>query len=620
MPGLAAATLRPLLEGAGITTDVLHGHTLFPWTDTARSVLEAFSGYLFVPAMTPTVDRGALADRLLERYRRNLSVDGLRCDDREATWERLDVDPEALRRSFLADMTRAEICVDRIVEWVLAGSYEVVGFSCTFEQQLPAAVAVARRLRRERPDLRLALGGATCFEEQGDGLAASFPEFDAICHTEGEAVAVPLVRALLDRTRLSAVPGIAWRDAAGTLRRRSAPPVLQALDTLPVPDYRAFIAQFAASEWADKARPRLLFEASRGCWWGQKHLCTFCGLNPEGLGYRHKSPARLERELFELVERYPDAELLHATDNILPMGYIDTVLARLGDRARLDGPTTPMAFMVKSNLRRDQLQTIRDAGIGAIQAGVESLHDEILANMDKGATVATQLQLLKWASEVGISVSYNLIIRNPGDSPEHYREIAALIPFVKHLAPPTGVTPMMLSRFSRYFQTPERWGIANVRPHEHYRDLWPEDGIDLDRIAYESAFDHPMLDDAELTGAARELIAALERWIAEHRPDQAHWSDLEAGVLIADNRGEAPRADAITGMAADLFRTLDSARRVQTLPRYVPGLDPEIADAALATWAHRRWVAELGDRWLGILPRRQPNHGTAARSASERAA
>lgn len=619
MPGLAAATLRPILEAAGVATDVLHGQTLFPRTDTARSVLEAFSGYLFVPAMAPAVDRGALADRLLERYRRNLNVGGLRWPDAEATWERLEADPQALRRGFLADMARADLCVERIVARILDGGYRVLGLSCTFEQQLPAAIAIARRVKAARPELRVALGGATCFEAQGDGLAASFPELDVVCHTEGEPVIVPLVRALLSGGDLAGVPGVAWRDASGAVRRTASPPVPRELDALPIPDYRAFLEQLRASEWADQGAPRLVFETSRGCWWGQKHLCTFCGLNPEGLGYRHKSAARVHDELVELHARHPEVELLQATDNILPMGYLDTVLPRLAARLRAGARTPPIAFMVKSNLRRDQIEGLREAGIRAIQAGVESLHDAILANMDKGATAATQVQLLKWAAEVGVSVSFNLIIRNPGDRPAWYAEMTRLVPYLEHLPPPTGVTPMMLNRFSRYFQDPGRWGIHGVRPRAHYADLWPEPGVDLARVAYEAEFDHPMLHDEELIAAERAFVAALGRWIHGYAPDRVYWSDLDAGVLVTDRRAGATACHALGGRGAELFRLLDKARTRTALPRLAPDLDPELTGAALATWEHRRWIAPVGERWLGVLPRRERRAAEGA-PAVERAA
>ncbi len=616
LPGLGIATLRPILEAAGLASDALHGQTLFPRTDTVRSILEAYSGYLFVPAMTPSVDRAALADRLVERHRRNMNVDGLRWPDEQATWERLGLDRDALHRGFLADMARAEVCVERIAARVLARAPRVLGLSCTFEQQLPAAIAIARRVRAARPDVRIAIGGATCFEEQGDGIAASFPELDAVCHTEGEPVIVPLVRALLGGGELAAVPGVAWRDAAGAVHHNASPGVPRELDALPVPDFRPFVDQLRASEHAELP-PRLPFETSRGCWWGQKHLCTFCGLNPEGLGYRHKSADRVHDEIVELSARHPEAELLQATDNILPMGYFTSVLPRLSG-----GRTLPIFFMAKSNLRREHVEALRAAGIGAIQAGIESLHDAILEHMDKGATAATQIQLLKWAAEIGVSVVFNLIIRNPGDRPEHYADMARLVPYLEHLPPPTGVVPMMLNRFSKYFQEPGRWGIHGVRPRAHYRDLWPEPGVELARVAYEAEFDHEVLHDEALIAAERELVGALVRWIDGFVPDRVYWSDLGTGVLITDRRRGAPACHTLAGRGAALFRLLDRGRTGPALANLAPDLDPELVAAALATWEHRRWIADAGSHRVGVLPRREPPGPPRAPAASldERAA
>ena len=42
----------------------------------------------------------------------------------------------------------------------------------------------------------------------------------------------------------------------------------------------------------------LYLEGSRGCWWGQKHPCSFCGLNGRKNVYRYKSAGRLYEEYF----------------------------------------------------------------------------------------------------------------------------------------------------------------------------------------------------------------------------------------------------------------------------------------------------------------------------------
>jgi ribosomal peptide maturation radical SAM protein 1 len=605
--GLAVATLRPLLEGAGLPCDDLHASLLFPTTPTPRSVMETYSGYLFVPYAYPRTDRVALVTHAQRRYLHDMSIGGIRA----AGGERLGLPPEALGALLLADIERAGVCLDRVIDRALDPAYDVIGLSATFESQLPAALAIARRLRAARPDLKIALGGATCFEEQGDGLAASFPEFDAICHTEGEPVIVPLVRALRGEIPYAAVPGIAWRED-GVPRRTPAPPLLRDLDALPIPDYRGYLAQLQESEWRDEPEVKLLFEASRGCWWGEKHLCTFCGLNPEGLPYRAKSPARAYEEIRALHERHERATFLQSTDNILPMRYIAEVMPRLAPLAAAPHRPLRMFFMIKANLRRDQLQVLREGGVVAVQPGVESFHDRILANMDKGVTAAGQVQLLKWAHEADLDLTYNIIIRNPGDEPAFYDEMADLIPFLVHLPPPTGVTPMMLNRFSLYQRHPARYGITDPRPRPHYQVLYPDPAVDLQRVAYEFEYEHPILHDEALAAAQRRFVERFEWWRAAHRPGSAYWIDRGAVVLIRDDRGAAagdrPAAPAapivLAGPAAAVFRYLDQARAPAAIERRFPELDPSLLRALLDTWLRRRWICSVSGKLLGVLPAR----------------
>ena len=66
--------------------------------------------------------------------------------------------------------------------------------------------------------------------------------------------------------------------------------MIRDLDALPVPNYRDYMARVQASPLGKTINPRLLFQTSRGCWWGAKQHCTFCGLNGQGMAYRSKVP------------------------------------------------------------------------------------------------------------------------------------------------------------------------------------------------------------------------------------------------------------------------------------------------------------------------------------------
>ena len=73
------------------------------------------------------------------------------------------------------------------------------------------------------------------------------------------------------------------------------------------------------------------FESARGCWWGQKHHCVFCGLNGSTMRFRAKSPDRVFAELVHQARRYRSFRF-EAVDNILDMGYLTTLLPRAGRR------------------------------------------------------------------------------------------------------------------------------------------------------------------------------------------------------------------------------------------------------------------------------------------------
>ena len=412
---------------------------------------------------------------------------------------------------------------------------------------------------------------------------------------------VPLVRALRGEQPLASVPGVAW-TADGAAHDTPPPRQRDDLDALPVPVYDDWIAAFARSPWAAIHPPKLFFESSRGCWWGQKHLCSFCGLNGTGLRFRAKSPDRVVTEIEHLWRRFPQVRYLQATDNILDMDYLTSVLPRLADLARDPDRPLQMFFEIKSNLRKDQVGALADGGIVDVQPGIESLSDEVLALMRKGATGLGQIQLIKWATERGIGLLYNLLVNSPGEQAAWYDAMTEMLPALEHLPPPTGVLPIRLERFSPYHRRPEQYGLRGVRPASYYRALFRDPRIDLDRIAYTFDFDHAQHGDPELAAAHRRFVAAVAGWRERYRAGQMFYTVQGDAVLVVDRRGGQRRSHAVTGAAAKLWHELDRHRPRSAIARAHDHLDPEIVDAALEIWAHRRWIVGIGDRWLCVVP------------------
>jgi ribosomal peptide maturation radical SAM protein 1 len=596
---LALATLRPILLEAGVAADTLHGSLLYPPTALDPLFLSAFAQHLFVPLLYPEANPDGVIDALVARFVDELGLQGLVVPGATSLAE-LERDEAAMRRDLAVELGHARRCVDACVEVIVAGGYDVVGLSATFETQLTAALAIARRLKARNPSLRIALGGAACFGEPAQALAESFAELDCVCSAEADDLVVPLFRALLDGTPLNTIPGLAFR--VGTeVRTTAPPPLLRDLDRLPPPDYDDFIAALAASPWSEHA-PKLYFETSRGCWWGQKTLCTFCGLNAEGLTFRRKSPARAIAEITRLVERYPSARRLQATDNILDLDYLDTVMPALAELERAPERPLRLFWEVKSNLRRRDLDRLVAAGVDLVQPGIESFSDGVLDLMRKGNTALGQVQFLKWAVEAGLGVTYNLLVRNPGEQARWYETMLDLIDTLEHLPPPDCVTTTWLERFSPYHAAPGSHGITAIRARPHYGSLFQGAPVPLERLAYVFDYDHPDHHDAALLDAQHRFVRRVGLWQQGWRPAMATWREDGGAALVDDARGGQARRHVLTHQEAAVFRLLDRARQPAALARERPDL-AESLDAALHHLARLRLTcSDERGRYLAVIP------------------
>jgi magnesium-protoporphyrin IX monomethyl ester (oxidative) cyclase len=236
------------------------------------------------------------------------------------------------------------------------------------------------------------------------------------------------------------------------------------LNSLPIPDYDDYFNHISRLPESDRTliHTTLPMETSRGCWWGNRRACTFCGLNRGRLTYRTKSPGRTKAELETLATRY-GLRAFAMADNIMPPEYYKTLFPELESvQAPYD-----IFYETRPVLSRRQARQLYAAGVRHVQAGIEALHDELLALMNKGVSVLENITFLKHAREFGITVGWNLLTGFPKDSDAWYRETADWIPLLHHLQPPVSLHGISLQRFSEYMRAPARHGL-NPLPYNSY--------------------------------------------------------------------------------------------------------------------------------------------------------
>jgi ribosomal peptide maturation radical SAM protein 1 len=414
--------------------------------------------------------------------------------------------PDQLRRIRDEDVPAY---LDELVAAVPWQDVRVVGFSCTFQQNA-ASFALARRLKRDFPHLVTVFGGANFDDEMGLEYVRRVDSIDYAVLGEGDVSLPELLSSLATGADPCGVPGVAGRRAGEVVSTASRPP-FERLDESPPPDYDEYFSraeELGLLPRAGQRTVRIPFESARGCWWGAKHHCTFCGLNGSGMQFRAKSPGRVAAELATQARRYRSFRF-EAVDNILDTAYLSGLFPEL----IAAGTTYDIFYEVKANLSREQLKLLRQGGVTHLQPGLESLSTRVLGLMRKGVRAGQNVNVLRWGQYYGITISWNILWGFPGESAEDYRAQAAVMPHLVHLRPPVGAGRVWLERFSPLFGE-DGSGVRERHPERGYRYVYP-DRFDLDQIAYffEYELTDPLPDDvyAGVRQAAAEWKAAWQR-------------------------------------------------------------------------------------------------------------
>jgi ribosomal peptide maturation radical SAM protein 1 len=503
---------------------------------------------------------------------------------------------EALIGRILRARDQVEPFLDECLAAVVKARPRVLGFTSVFQQHL-ASLALARRVKDALPDTVVVMGGANCEDVMGAETVRRFPFVDAVVSGEGELVFPDLVERALEGRSLDGLPGV--RTPAGVAAefaagRYPSAPAVQHMDSLPYPDYTDYFDRFARSRFDEDWQPGVFFESSRGCWWGERMHCTFCGLNGTGMAYRSKSAARARAELAFLSRRHAGSDV-QVVDNILDLAYFNDLLP---DLAR-DGLGLDLFYETKSNLRKDQVRLLRAAGIRTIQPGIENLSDSVLRLMRKGVTALQNIQLLKWCAELGVRPAWNVLWGFPGEDPAEYARMAEVVPLLSHLPAPTGASDIRMDRFSPNFFDAERLGFADVRPLAPYRYLYP--GLTeeaLANIAYYFSFRYRVPQD--VTAYVQPLVRAVRAWRKQQGTSALFAVDVGESLWIWDLRPAARQTlSVLEGMDRALYLSCDATAERRALAA-AHGLAPEAVEQRLVPLVERGLMLRDGGRYLAL--------------------
>ncbi|MFD8992130.1 RiPP maturation radical SAM C-methyltransferase [Streptomyces goshikiensis] len=467
------------------------------------------------------------------------------------------------RRSGLTDLC------NKLIDRHELGEADVVGFSSMFAQHVPS-LAGARLVKQRNPAVHTLLGGANCEAPMGAVIAEQVPYVDFVFSGPALESLPQLIRHVLDDDlpAADAVPGILTERNATEPRFRRAVGRDRAIDQYVLPDYDTFFAalhEHPVLRQEGQAEPTLFFETSRGCWWGQRSHCTFCGLNGQGMDYRSLAADRAV-EQFEWLFRYSDEfPALFCTDNVMPRHYPRDVFDKLKTP-----PGVSIYYEVKLPLSRKDIKKMVRAGVNMVQPGIEALATSSLKLMGKGTTAFQNLQFLKHCVEFGIHPDWNLLIGFPNEDPAVYDRYLEFLPHLVHLPPPHGVYMVRFDRFSPYFNKKDEYAL-DLHPMDHYPLIYPFSPESLDELAYFFA-DHSlapyMINAISKNDALSELVRGWRKaWFESGGPhgELTLAGSTAEGWEIRDSRSGSPAVHCVDAETAGLLSRLSSPARMDQL-------------------------------------------------------
>jgi ribosomal peptide maturation radical SAM protein 1 len=522
------------------------------------------------------------------------------------------------RQALLAKREGLEAFLEGLIDAHGLDQCKVVGFTSLFVQS-GAVFAMARLLKRRNPAVTVIMGGQNCDSPMGEEIARNVPTVDLVFSGPGMVSLPAAVEHILDGdvAACEQLDGVfSHAHPEGTTGTRAGKEL--DIDVEVELDYSEFFQSFDQHFAGTDAQPQVHLETSRGCWWGERSHCTFCGLNGDTMAYRAMAPDKAIRLFKGLFERYGDrSNIFFAVDNILPTNYVEEVLPHI------QAPEGAKIFYeIKASMSPEELSVMAGAGVHWIQPGIEALNTTSLRLMKKGTTSFVNLRLLKNCLRFGIDPIWSLLVGFPGEVEAIYEKYVADLPLITHLRPPKGVAAIHFDRFSPYFTRAEEYGLS-LEPVEFYEYCFPFPKESLRNLAY--FFTDTNYDAPHYTSLARwmapmqgEVKAWRDRWeldgrdIWEYMGDELTGPKLElrregdAGHVF-DSRGAESRQIAVTSDQVRLLEFLEKDRSRRAIAQFgrEQGLD---AEAALAFLEEHDLVWCEDERRLGLVML----HATAA--------
>ncbi len=542
-------------------------------------------------------------------------------DNKEVYLKRYFPQPDMNTRMLLFHLMEKHKGLDcffeRLIDEYSLAEAEIVGFSSLFFQHT-ASIAMARKLKKRRPDITIVMGGPACEGCMGNEIVKnvdcidfvfsghaliSFPRFVRY-YDEGRWDLCHQINGVFSkknqlRSQIGTPGPAANSESPGPLLLVEEVAEELDIDTPIELEYDDFLGSFKTQCSYSQLKPLILFDTSRGCWWGERCQCTFCGLNSTNLQYRVMSPGNFIKRIQSLYRYAPGVEMLKCIDNVIPRFFITDVLPHLQIPEKVS-----LFFEIKANLKDTEVKALADHHINYIQAGLESLATSTLKLMRKGTTAFQNIMLLRNARKYHVRVGWNLLVGFPGEEEEVYKKYLEDIPLFMHLEPPIVLSPVRFDRYSYYFNHPEQYGL-DLRPYDFYELVYPFETGSLQKMAYyfidyQGNADYVVKLSRWYDRISQQWKSWTRRWQSKTKPELCIRENQD-GVEVYDTRWEQPRRHRLTEPEISILRALDTPNTIAGIAHELPLYPEAQVEKIMESLTGKKLLFREQDRYLNLV-------------------
>jgi radical SAM superfamily enzyme YgiQ (UPF0313 family) len=326
---------------------------------------------------------------------------------------------DALAAALDGQPTLVDSLLDRLTtEWVRARAPDLVGLTVPFPGNVYGALRIARVVKAERPEAKVAIGGGYVNTELRDLTDPRvFDACDFITMDDGERPLLALVDHLRDparpllRTYVREGSRVVFRTTAALSDLHHRETGTPTYDGLPLPRYVSLFEMLNPMHrlWSDGRWNKLTI--ARGCYWKK---CTFCDVSLDYIAGYQAASADVTVDRIEALVRETGETGFHFVDEAAPPAALRAMAQRLIERQ--------VAITWWGNIRFEKaftpelVELLARSGCVAVSGGLEVASDRLLTLMKKGVTVAQVARVARAFSDAGVLVHAYLMYGFPGET------------------------------------------------------------------------------------------------------------------------------------------------------------------------------------------------------------